>query len=93
MMIGHQKRLWREMIGVIDGYLNGSGSDFAEVVGKLQGAMDAAELHDAELRRQWYTHWTPLEIRRASGDSGELQRELVAELAAMRDFLVANEPQ
>ena len=53
------------MISLIDSYLNNENQDFYEIVGKLEGALDASEIKDNDLINQWYDFWTPLEIRRA----------------------------
>lgn len=45
-MNDHQYRLWESMIGLIDSYLNNENQDFYEIVGKLEGALDASEIKD-----------------------------------------------
>lgn len=59
----HQHRLWQSMIDLIDSYLIDENQDFYEIVGKLEGVLDASEIKDSNLINQWYDYWTPLEIR------------------------------
>lgn len=39
---------------------------YDELVGELEGALDASEIKDKNLVSKWYDLWTPLEIARAS---------------------------
>jgi bisphosphoglycerate-independent phosphoglycerate mutase (AlkP superfamily) len=87
----HQRRLWQEMICLIDSYLNHENPDFYGIVGKLEGALDAAEITDEELVEQWYDFWTPLEIRRAvEAEEGitHSRSHAMSELLAMKKFLL-----
>jgi len=86
----HQQRLWQNMIDLIQSYLNGETEDFYGVVGELEGALDASEIRDADLINQWYDLWTPLEIRRAVEGNNVNKIKALAELKAMRQFLLKN---
>ena len=84
----HQQRLWESMVGLIDSYLNNEDRDFYEIVGKLEGALDASEIKDDSLITQWYDFWTPLEIRRAVEGKKPNKDNAIKELKAMRSFLL-----
>ena len=88
-MTNHQQRLWQSMIDLIQSYLNGQSSDFYSVVGKLEGALDASEIRDQTLVDQWYTFWTPLEIRRAIEGNNVDKDKAIEELMVMKAFLVS----
>ncbi len=83
----HQKRLWQEMIDLIQSYLDGQNEDFNNIVGKLEGALDAAEIKDDVLVNEWYDYWTPLEIRRAVDGDQINKNRAREELNAMKVFL------
>lgn len=76
------------MIDLIEYYLNGKTDDFYSVVGKLEGALDASETKDEALTEQWYTFWTPLEIRRAIEGNNVDKDKAIEELRAMKTFLL-----
>lgn len=61
----HQKRIWKQMIGMIRNYLNGRDNDFFSLVGSLEGALDAGEYKDLVLIKKWYSYWGPLEELRS----------------------------
>ena len=84
----HQQRLWKNMIDLIESYLNNETQDFYGIVGKLEGALDASEIKDTDLINQWYDFWTPLETRRAVEGKEVNKAKAVQELAAMKAFLV-----
>lgn len=86
-MTEHQQRLWQFMIDLIQSYLNEETDDFYSIVGKLEGAFDAAEISDSELVKQWYDFWTPLEIRRAVEGNAINRTMAVEELSKMKSFL------
>lgn len=86
----HQRRLWQEMVDLIQSYLNGESSDFYTMVGKLEGALDASEIKDSSIVNGWYDLWTPLETRRAiQGNDIEMDKAKI-ELLALMEF-VANQ--
>lgn len=62
----HQKELWQKMIDIIENYLLDRTDDFCSTVGNLEGALDASEIKDQVVINDWYDHWTPLEIFRAT---------------------------
>jgi hypothetical protein len=87
----HQQKLWQVMIDLIQGYLNSETEDFYSVVGKLEGALDAAEIKDSSLINRWYDFWTPLETRRAL-EGKELNKiQAIEELKAMKQFLLTEQ--
>jgi hypothetical protein len=86
-MTDHQKRLWLEMLALIQSYLDGKTTDFFSMVGKLEGALDAAELKNREIVSKWYDFWTPLETRRAIEGNQLTQEKAFEELKAMKHFL------
>lgn len=79
-MNDHQHKLWENMIGLIDSYLNDENRDFYAIVGKLEGALDASEIKDSNLINQWYDFWTPLETRRAIEGNSLIKRRLLKNL-------------
>lgn len=91
-MTEHQRRLWEEMIGLIDSYSRGE-IDFGSLVGRLEGALDAAEFSDRQLVERWYDAWTPLETHRAVRGSVVPISEVRASVEAMRRFLVQGRPE
>lgn len=86
----HQKRLWQSMIDLIQSYLDGETEDFYNIVGKLEGAFDAAEIEDSDLINQWYDFWTPLETRRAVEGNNINKAKAIEELISMKNFLLNN---
>ncbi len=48
----HQRRLWNNMINLIEGYMNNETQDFYAIVGQLEGALDAAEMKETALVNQ-----------------------------------------
>lgn len=87
-MTGHQKRLWQSMIDLIQRYLNEETDDFYDLVGKLEGALDAADIKDKELVSKWYDFWTPLETRRAAQGNNIDKEKAIKELNMMKGFLL-----
>jgi len=87
-MRGHQKRLWQSMIDLIQRYLNEETDDFYDLVGKLEGALDAADIKDKEIVSKWYDFWTPLEIRRAAQGNNIDKEKAIKELNMMKGFLL-----
>ena len=86
-MNDHQRRLWKNMIDLIDRYLNNETQDFYGIVGKLEGALDASEIKDMALINQWYDFWIPLETRRAVEDKHVNRAKATEELTMMKEFL------
>ncbi len=76
------------MIDLIQSYLNGKTDDFVSLVGGLEGALDASEIKNELLVKQWYEYWTPLEIRRAVEGNKVDKDKAIKELISMRDFLL-----
>ena len=78
------------MIDLIQGYLNGESNDFYGLVGKLEGALDVADIKDKKLINEWYDFWTPLETRRAIEGSKIDKQNAIIELKLMKEFLFKN---
>ncbi len=81
----HQYRLWRGMLQTILDYRAGK-IRYSEMVGNLEGALDAGEFQDMNLRGRWYDLWTPLEIARATGATN-LQGSETRYVSEMQKFL------
>ena len=62
--------------------------DFYDLVGKLEGALDAADIKDKELVSKWYDFWTPLETRRAAQGNNIDKEKAIKELNMMKGFLL-----
>lgn len=84
----HQHRLWVSMIDLIDSYISGQDQDFYSIVGKLEGALDAAEIKDNLIIKQWYEFWTPLEIRRAVEGNQPNKDKAIKELQELKRFVL-----
>jgi L-rhamnose mutarotase len=87
-MTDHQKRLWRSMIEEIQNFLDGKSNNFFNLVGNLEGALDASEISDENIVKQWYQYWTPLEIMRAIQGNNIDRIKAQQELINMRNFLL-----
>jgi hypothetical protein len=81
----HSARLVREMLFVIEEYLQGR-VPFTRLVPGLEGLVQAADFRDETLKA-WYRHWTPLEIRNAVAGDGVKREDVERELATMASFL------
>lgn len=92
VMTEHQRRLWNEMIGLIDAY-SGGEIEFGALVGGLEGALDAAEFSDRDLVKRWYDAWTHLETHRAVRGPVVPISEVTASVEAMRRFLIEEAPE
>jgi hypothetical protein len=86
----HQKRLWQHMIDVIENYLDKNNENFHDVVGGLEGALDASEIKNSELINEWYDYWTPLEIWRATDSQDSDKEGVIDALQKMKTFLKKN---
>lgn len=87
-MSERQKRLWKNMIDIIQSYLDEKTSDFYKLIGSLEGMLDASEINDARLVNEWHEFWTPLEIRRSMEGNKVDKNKAFEELKKMRDFLL-----
>jgi hypothetical protein len=86
----HQKRLWQHMIDVIENYLDKNNENFHDVVGELEGALDASEIKNSELISEWYDYWTPLEVWRATDSQDDDKEGVIDALQRMKTFLKKN---
>jgi hypothetical protein len=77
------------MLEFIQEYLDGETDDFCSVVGKLEGALDAAEIKDKAIINEWYEKWIPLETRRAVKGNDVKKGDAMDELSAMKTFLLS----
>lgn len=87
-MTDHQKRILKSMINEIQNYLDGKNEDFYGLVGRLEGALDAADIKNDPLINQWYDFWTPLEIRRSIEGNDVNKQKAINELIKMKLFLL-----
>ena len=87
-MTDHQKRLWQNMIDSIEDYINKEDNDCCNLVGRLEGALDASDIKDNELISRWYDLWTPLEVRRAVEGNNVDRCKAIEELEKMKKFLL-----
>ncbi len=76
------------MIDLIDSHLSNENREFYEIVGELEGMLDASEIKGDNLINQWYDFWTPLETRRAVEGKHPNKDKAIEELKAMRSFLI-----
>ena len=90
-MTDHQSRLWKNMIDEIQHYLDGETEDFYGLVGRLEGALDAADIKNDQLINQWYDFWIPLETRRSIEGNHVDKQKAMDELTNMKRFLLKNE--
>ncbi|NOX58729.1 MAG: hypothetical protein GXP29_07725 [Planctomycetes bacterium] len=86
----HQLRLWGYMIEATEEYL-ADAITLRHVIGQLEGSLDASELKNEELIREFYALWEPLEIEYACNlemgtplDDAMLRQSV----EAMRKFLI-----
>jgi hypothetical protein len=77
------------MVQLIDDYVSGR-LDFYRMVGDLEATLDAAEIKDQVLVKQWYTYWIPLETERALNGNAVERTDVTSALNQMRTFLVLN---
>lgn len=85
-MNDHQHRLWLRMLKMIERYREGAIS-LPQLVGELEGAMDAGEFREATLVDRFYGFWGPLEITHAvKGDA--TYEEVAKDVQAMENFLL-----
>lgn len=84
----YQKRLWLRMIKCIDDYLQSKTTNFFSTVGELEAALDASEITDKLIINDFYTFWTPLEVRRALNGNDVNLEEVKNELIEMKNFLL-----
>ena len=87
-MTNHQKRLWQNMIDLIESYINETNDDFCDLVGGLEGTLDASDIKNNELINRWYDFWTPLEIRRAVEGNHIDNNKAIEDLQKMKKFLL-----
>ena len=82
----HQHRLWLSMLEMIEDYRKGAVS-FPQLVGQLEGALDAGEFRDERLVERFYDFWQPLEITNAVRENATYQ-EVAQDVEAMERFLL-----
>jgi len=84
----HQLRIWRTMIKLTNNYLEGR-INFGYLVNSLEGALDASEITDNKLTRQWYDFWTPLEAINAEIEIKISNKEKLRVVREMLNFLMS----
>ncbi len=84
----HQKRLWKQMINLIDQYRKGQVK-YSNFVGELEGALDAGEFKDNEMINKWYDLWTSLEIMNALKGNEVRLEEVSNDIDEMESFLIS----
>ena len=92
----HQSRLLCDMLEAMDTFRMG-GMSFGQMVGSLEGALDAGEFRDRDFIRTWYELWSPLEVihavRRYEMSTRERSTDAVApdeveaDLAALEAYI------
>ena len=85
-----QARLWQRMLIAVDSYDSGSVC-FSELVAELEGEIDAGDF-GADLVREFYRYWGPLETRNAMRAGRVPRVSAQADVAAMRRFLEEHRP-
>lgn len=85
----HQQILWQNMVDLIESYIDGQTEDFYGIVGKLEGALDAAEIEDNNLIKEWYDVWIPLEIQRSTENNNIDKSKALERLKNMKKFLLS----
>jgi|SRR5882672_11269553 len=83
----HQHRLWLRMLKMIERYREGAIS-LPQLVGELEGALDAGEFRDPALIDRFYDFWGPLEITNAVKDDTATYEEVAKDVEAMQNFLL-----
>lgn len=83
----HQHRLWLRMLEMIESYREGAIS-FSDLVGELEGALDAGEFKNGELIDRFYDFWGPLEITSAVKGQNATHEEVARDVEAMQNFLL-----
>ena len=82
----HQSRLWNYMLNFLEDYRKGNLA-YCDLVGALEGALDAGEFKDKELVRKWYDLWTPLEIWNVAKGNSVTIEDVNKDLSDMESFL------
>ena len=83
----HQHCLWLRMLEMVESYRQRAIS-FPQLVGELQGALDAGEFRDQALVEQFYDLWQPLEITNAVKGTNATHEEVSRDVEAMQNFLL-----
>lgn len=82
----HQIRIFENMLIYIEDY-DKRNLTYSEMVGSLEGSLDAGEFRDQEMITAWYDCWGPLEIERAT-KGNSVDRDFVKKyITQMRDFI------
>lgn len=86
----HQVNLWKTMIKLIEDYLENK-IEFRYLVNSLEGLIDASEIKNKEVVKEWYSHWGPLEMINAETEitiSSEEKNKTAQEMKEyLQDFL------
>ena len=82
----HQLRLWLNMLKSIENFRK-KELQYYDLVGELEGTLDAGEFQNEELINQWYDYWTPLEILRVHKGNDVTLEDVNKYLFTMETFL------
>jgi hypothetical protein len=82
----HQWRLVNNMVESIRSFREGQ-LQFYNLIGNLEGALDAGDFSDSEMIKEWYELWTPLEILRAQKGNNVTVEDVDRYLSDMIIFL------
>jgi len=83
----HELEFVKRMINHITSFRKGN-MEFNDLVGQLEGELDAGEFKNQNFIRQWYDYWTPLEIFRAQKGNYTTLQEVKPYLSKMNSFLL-----
>lgn len=82
----NQSKLWHKILQSIEAFRKEEIS-YCDLVYSLEGTLDAGELKNEEIIKQWYDLWTPLEIWSATkGDRATIE-DVDQRLSDMESFL------
>lgn len=81
-----QSRLLRDMLQLLKQFRQGE-LVYYDLVGALEGALDAGEFQDSGFVEKWYDHWTPLEITRAQQGNDVRVEDVEAYVSGMEAYL------
>lgn len=82
----HQSRLLHDMLQLFEQFQLGK-LNYYDLVGALEGALDAGEFRDKGFVERWYDFWTPLESARAQQESGVRVEDIGGYVANMKAYL------
>lgn len=60
---------------------------YYDLIGALEGALDAGEFRDKDFVEKWYDFWTPLETARAQQGNGVRAEDVEGYISDMTAYL------